>query len=266
MLSRLLVIREFVERDLHGLAGPDCITVERRQNADGTESAHDPAYSVVTLKIGERKYGLSVKASQLVPPLGEILFTDRQTGELIRGEVRDLIWREIAEHIKAAHRGDTQATVAPAPVALEPPAPVVLPVAAPLDGRLPRIGLPIMFTPHPSQARGGVAEMAGIINKVYPDGSIAATLFPFHGEPMWVDRVPRRRTSLDVSVWDFAAEDVSELRQMLEDLTAPPPADDGTDLEQLRASAESAGVKVDRRWGADRLRQEIEQRRKGEAA
>lgn len=36
-------------------------------------------------------------------------------------------------------------------------------------------------------------------------------------------------------------------------------ADD--ELEGLRAEAEAAGVKVDGRWGADRLREEIDQRR-----
>ena len=35
-----------------------------------------------------------------------------------------------------------------------------------------------------------------------------------------------------------------------------PPAED--DLDALRADAEAAGVKVDGRWGADRLREEIE--------
>jgi hypothetical protein len=32
---------------------------------------------------------------------------------------------------------------------------------------------------------------------------------------------------------------------------------DATEIGQLRADAEAAGVKVDRRWGADRLREEI---------
>ena len=45
-----------------------------------------------------------------------------------------------------------------------------------------------------------------------------------------------------------------------EDAPAPepndPPAED--DLDALRADAEAAGVKVDGRWGADRLREEID--------
>ena len=36
------------------------------------------------------------------------------------------------------------------------------------------------------------------------------------------------------------------------------PNDPEAELEQLRAEAEAAGVKVDGRWGADRLREEIE--------
>lgn len=35
-------------------------------------------------------------------------------------------------------------------------------------------------------------------------------------------------------------------------------ADKDADLDSLRAVAEKAGVKVDNRWGSDRLRQEIE--------
>ena len=37
---------------------------------------------------------------------------------------------------------------------------------------------------------------------------------------------------------------------------SPPKADD-EDLDALRAKAEDAGVKVDKRWGADRLYEEI---------
>jgi hypothetical protein len=36
---------------------------------------------------------------------------------------------------------------------------------------------------------------------------------------------------------------------------AKPPAED--DLDALRSQAEKAGVTVDKRWGADRLKQEI---------
>ena len=34
-------------------------------------------------------------------------------------------------------------------------------------------------------------------------------------------------------------------------------ADDVSELDSLRAQAEAMGIKVDRRWGADRLRDEI---------
>jgi hypothetical protein len=37
----------------------------------------------------------------------------------------------------------------------------------------------------------------------------------------------------------------------------PEPAADVDDLDGLRAQAEALGIKVDRRWGADRLRDEI---------
>jgi len=39
--------------------------------------------------------------------------------------------------------------------------------------------------------------------------------------------------------------------------------DSDDDLDQLRAEAEAAGVKVDKRWGADRLRTEIEKASEG---
>jgi hypothetical protein len=46
---------------------------------------------------------------------------------------------------------------------------------------------------------------------------------------------------------------------------AEPDADDdsGDELDQLRAEAEAAGVKVDKRWGADRLREEIDTAKAG---
>lgn len=42
----------------------------------------------------------------------------------------------------------------------------------------------------------------------------------------------------------------------------PEPAED---LDALRAEAEAAGVRIDKRWGADRLREEIESARAPEA-
>jgi hypothetical protein len=57
--------------------------------------------------------------------------------------------------------------------------------------------------------------------------------------------------------------DVTQVRSVEQATAAPgekrdvvPPADD--DLDALRAEAEAAGVKVDKRWKADRLREEIE--------
>lgn len=49
----------------------------------------------------------------------------------------------------------------------------------------------------------------------------------------------------------------------IDDAPPPPPEDPPADdpeveLSQLREQAEAAGVKVDKRWGADRLREEIE--------
>ncbi len=38
----------------------------------------------------------------------------------------------------------------------------------------------------------------------------------------------------------------------------PAPAPPDADLDDLRAQAEAVGVKVDKRWGADRLRSEID--------
>ncbi|HEY9417056.1 MAG TPA: hypothetical protein VIQ30_20045 [Pseudonocardia sp.] len=48
---------------------------------------------------------------------------------------------------------------------------------------------------------------------------------------------------------DEPAEDESETED------APPPVD--VDLDELRGQAEALGVKVDGRWGAERLREEI---------
>jgi hypothetical protein len=57
--------------------------------------------------------------------------------------------------------------------------------------------------------------------------------------------------------------DVTQVRSVEQATAAPgekrdvvPPVDD--DLEGLRAEAEAVGVKVDKRWKADRLREEIE--------
>ena len=41
------------------------------------------------------------------------------------------------------------------------------------------------------------------------------------------------------------------------------PAETRDDLKELQAQAKAAGVKVDKRWGADRLREEIDAAREG---
>lgn len=209
MLSRLHVIREFVGRHLGGIADQSNITVETNDTAD---------HAAVTLTIGERRYGLSVKSSTMVPPLGEIIFTDRQDGEAIRGEVRDHVWKEIAAHIRAA--ANPVQAVPPAGAAvlpLEPPAPPA--VVLPPDGRWPTIGTPVVYTPHPSQARGGVTDMAGQVTKVYPDGRVALTVFPYGGDILSLDRLPRRQTDKDVACWDYLPDsDVGALVAALVEL------------------------------------------------
>jgi hypothetical protein len=205
MLSRIHIIREFVGRELRGIADGTCIAVESNETAD---------HAVVTLTIAGMKYGLSVKSSASVPPLGEIIFTDRQSGEAIRGEVRDHVWSEIAQHIRAAGKTAPAAPVEPAVLPLTPPA-----AQLPADGRMPFIGLPIVFTPNPSEARGGVTEMSAVVTKVHPDGTVGLTLLPYFGEPMWRDRVPRRRTDQDTACWDFLpGSDVAELVTALAEL------------------------------------------------
>lgn len=219
MLSRLHVIREFVGRHLGGIADQGSITVESNDTAD---------HAVVTLTIGERRYGLSVRSSTVAPPLGEIILTDRQTGEAIRGEVRDNVWAEIAAHIRAAGKPAAVAQLPLAPPA-EPSAPVVV---LPADGRWPTIGTPVVFTPHPSQARGGVADMAGQVTKVYPDGRVALSVFPYGGDILSLDRLPRRQTDKDVACWDFLPDSdvaalvvaLAELRELVAPSATPAPA------------------------------------------
>lgn len=257
MISRLVIIREALAKHLGGVAVS--MAVEQAEKAD---------HAVVTLSVGERKYGLSVKSSSAAPPLGEVILTDRQTGDVIRGDVQELVWMEVATHIKAA--GKPAVVV---PIEAPPPAPMPLPVALPADGRWPTIGVPVVYTPHPSQARGGVSEMGGQVTKVYLDGTVAITALPYGGDILSLDRLPRRRSSADVACWDFLPEsdtaalhaEIDDLRQMIEDLTAPTSAV-GDEVKQLREAAEAAGIKIDRRWGGDRLRQEIETHRKARDA
>jgi hypothetical protein len=54
---------------------------------------------------------------------------------------------------------------------------------------------------------------------------------------------------------DSAAEVTPESAPQPDEQPVEP--QDDSDLEQLRAEAEALGVKVDKRWGADRLRAEI---------
>jgi hypothetical protein len=133
---------------------------------------------------------------------------------------------------------------------------------------MPYLGQTVVFIPRPGSARAGQSEMAAIVTRVLSDNHVCLLALP--DDPncdMWArDRVPMQGPDNLHNCWKPTEGEtaLAELRQMLEDLTAPAPAaDDG--LDQLRAAAEAAGIKIDRRWGAERLRQEIDRQRAGEA-
>jgi hypothetical protein len=99
---------------------------------------------------------------------------------------------------------------------------------------------------------------------VYPTltGWVAVPPYPvfLHAEEAWDAEDPFVRDNPDL----FAADPVAPLRRSVEQATAAPGEardvhiPDDADLAGLRAEAKAAGVKVDKRWGEDRLREEIE--------
>jgi hypothetical protein len=68
-----------------------------------------------------------------------------------------------------------------------------------------------------------------------------------------VQRATDRREGKDTG--DGVIEQATKAPGEKRNVSKPDPAD--AELDALRAAAEAAGVKVDKRWGADRLRDEI---------
>lgn len=90
----------------------------------------------------------------------------------------------------------------------------------------------------------------------------AAQPAPDTRDAQGIETQPRPRFGADQAPWAASdAEAASESAPLPEaEQSADPAAQaESADVEQLRAEAEALGVRVDRRWGAERLRAEIEQ-------
>jgi len=90
----------------------------------------------------------------------------------------------------------------------------------------PYLGQAVIFVPRPGSARAGHSELAAIVTRVLSDNAVSLYVLMDdpRGEIWHQDRVPPMTQERQTNCWrpvDAGAE-IAELRQMVEDLTAPP--------------------------------------------
>ena len=153
---------------------------------------------------------------------------------------------------------------------------------------MPYLGQIVIFTPRPGSARAGQPEMAAIVTRVLSDGHVCLRAIP--DDPscdMWArDRVRPQSPDAMFDCWRPTDGEASVLREEVEMLRAEfaamravngtlemarpqgdAPAADDAERDRLRTDAESLGIAIDRRWGVDRLKREIDERlQKSDAA
>ncbi len=144
---------------------------------------------------------------------------------------------------------------------------------------MPYLGQAVIFIPRPGSARAGQTEMAAIVTRVLSDGHVCLRAIP--DDPscdMWArDRVRPQSPDAMFDCWRPTDGETSALRQEIEMLRAElaamraasgaievakmqsdAPAADDAERDRLRTDAESLGSTIDRRWGIDRLKREID--------
>ena len=215
-------------------------------------------------------------------------------GDAIRGPLKDETWATIVQYIREHESGVPHLPPPPDP-SMPQPVPGDDPALKPSDDREPRLGEVVLFLARPGE---GARECVSLVTRVHSPVLVDLLVMPPGHQPVVQVGISRRTPRNDRHVWEFAGHsvsvedaissydrafdrlkdefagkgqmtveiarahaDIAELRKRLDDITAAKSAED-PERDRLRTEAESLGIVVDRRWGAERLRKEIEEFRK----
>lgn len=277
MLSMLQNIRIFVDTKLGDVV--KWTNCEAGQSDANRGSARIPIDGMV--------FTVSCTGSYTDPPLGIVRMRD-DSGKVIEGQKRDVLWAEIASYIRGrvAEKRGTAKPPDPQMAVILPDTKGSVKVSAPpaTDGRHPHLGQGVKFILGRGEVISGMTELAALVTRVNSPTSVNLTIFPDGGEPFWRNDVPRFGRQADGSIlehgcWDFASPPVMELSgggeyerilKRLDDVGAftVSVTDPGhtmglgiapaaSEVDTLRAEAERRGIEIDRRWGAEKLRKAL---------
>lgn len=209
----------------------------------------------------------------------------------LKGPMRDETWAMMAKWVRD-HEPDSAPQVAPTQT-IQPPTPEPIPEPQ-SDGREPWLGMPVIFYPRSGERVSGVSEVAAIVTRVWSATVVDITTLAPNCEPNFYQKARRRVQPDDMHVWDFSdvwrMADIAEIRDLhlklmslqaqvdmltsrisapgqlaamqREMMTAAGEAKENAEKEQLRAVAADLGIEVDKRWGIERLRAEIDAKQK----
>lgn len=97
-----------------------------------------------------------------------------------------------------------------------------------MTDHLPQVGDPILYIPRPGQVRSGHGTIAALVTAVTAEGRVSLIAFPPNSEFNEHDKLPEESETITGHCWrrrpDAVAElraEVADLRQMIDDLTAP---------------------------------------------
>jgi hypothetical protein len=192
-MSLMHNIRNFAEMKLQGVIPWSKFSFPDETHTD---------VSNVLIEGAKGTYRIVVSSSYAVPPLGKVVFKDKDQGHEIDGQNQDDTWHRIAEYLKARELDAGTAALLPyAGVTDEmrgvppEPAPIAkIPFTPPL---VP----PVAFVFYISDPGVWYQNGPALVTRVNADGSYNLTVFPDGSEPFYRQTVGKQSDALRNVCW-----------------------------------------------------------------
>jgi hypothetical protein len=198
-MSLMHNIRNFAEMKLQGVIPWSKFSFPDTEHTD---------VSNVSIEGKKGTYRIVVSSSYAVPPLGKVVFKDKDQGHEIEGQNQDDTWHRIAEYLKARESGEeinAAEVVAPvrsaAPVSQMPYNPPLVP--------------PVAFVFYVSDPGVWYQNGPALVTRVNADGSYNLTVFPDGSEPFYRQNVGKQSDALRNVCWVDYPESTMPPRELL---------------------------------------------------
>jgi hypothetical protein len=206
-MSLMHNIRNFAEMKLQGVIPWSKFSFPDTEHTD---------VSNVSIEGKKGTYRIVVSSSYAVPPLGKVVFKDKDQGHEIEGQNQDDTWHRIAEYLKARESGETDA----ATKVLEEHTGVsaeMLGVREPVTKLpfTPPLVPPVAFVFYISDPGVWYQNGPALVTRVNADGSYNLTVFPDGSEPFYRQNVGKQSDALRNVCWLDYPESTMPPRELL---------------------------------------------------